>query len=91
MLEPSVELRIVAPVLDHAARMGHCGPIAGEERADLGKAEAAHDMSEIHRYLPGEGRPWRASRRGPQRAGVHLEHRRDGGIDDRPELRPDPA
>src|SRR3990170_387698 len=86
MLEPSIQFRIVAPVLNHAAGMRHCRPVAGEQRADLGKAEAADDMSEVHPHLAGEGRPWRASRRGRQLADVHLEHRRHGGIDYRPEL-----
>ena len=84
MLEPAVQLRIVAPVLDHAAGMRDCGPIAGEESADLGKTEPADDMSEIHRDLAGERRSWRASRRCPQIMDVYLEHRRDGGVDDLP-------
>jgi hypothetical protein len=45
MLEPSIQFRIIAPVLDHAAGMRHRRPVAGEQRADFGKAEAADDMS----------------------------------------------
>jgi hypothetical protein len=31
--------------------------VAGEERSDLGEAEPAAHMGEIHGHLAGEGRP----------------------------------
>ena len=61
-------------------------PVAGEQCADLGEAQAADDMREIHRHLAGEGRAGRASRRCSKIAEVHVEHGRDGGIDHVPEL-----
>jgi hypothetical protein len=62
------------------------GPVAREQRADLGQAETADDMREIHRHLAGERRSCRAPRGCPEVVHIHLEHRRDGGIDHAPEL-----
>jgi len=82
MLEPPVEIGIIALILDDSAGMRHSRPIAGKERADLGKAEPADDVSQIHRHLAREGRARRAPRRCPQIVNVNLEHRCDGRIDD---------
>lgn len=54
MLEPAVELGIVPPVFDELAGVGDGGPVAVKQNADLGQAEAADDMSEIHGDLARE-------------------------------------
>ena len=45
-------------------------------------------MGEIHRHLAGEGGAWRTSRRRAQIGDLHSEHRRHGGIDCLPQLKP---
>jgi hypothetical protein len=70
-----------------AARMRRCRPVAGEECAILGEAQAAHHMSEIHRHLSGERGPRRAARGRLKIAHVHVKHRRNCGIDHLSELR----
>jgi hypothetical protein len=57
VIESPVELGIVAPVLDHATGVSDGRAVAGEERSDLGEAEPAAHMGEIHGHLAGEGRP----------------------------------
>jgi hypothetical protein len=81
MFEPSIELRIVAPILDHPAGMGDSGPIAREQGADLGKGQPADNVREIHRDLPRKGSARRPSQTATKSVEIDLEHRRDQGID----------
>jgi hypothetical protein len=84
MVEPAVEFRIIAPILDHAACVRDRRPVSREQRAHLGEAQPANHMGEIHRHLPRERGAWRASRSRFQVVHVHFEHGCDGGVDDLP-------
>ena len=64
MVEPVVEIRVVAPVLHQTASMSDGGAIALEKVTDLGQTHPAADMGEIHRHLSRE----RGSRRAPRPA-----------------------
>jgi len=72
-IEGAIEPRVVASVLDHAARMGDGGAIALEQIADLGERKLASNMRQIHRGLAGECDPRRASARLPQSRGRNHE------------------
>jgi len=61
VFEPTIEVRIVTPVFDDSAGMGHGGAVAFEEPADLGQGNPASDMRQIHGNLTGERRLRRAS------------------------------
>ena len=54
MVEPVVEIWIVAFVLDQTAGVSDGGAVPLEKAADLGEAHSASDMGEIHRQLPGK-------------------------------------
>jgi hypothetical protein len=84
MLEPAVELGIVAPVLDHATSVRDRGAVAGEQSADFGETQATDDVRQIHGHLPGERGTRRTARRRLQIADVDLEHSPDGRVDDLP-------
>jgi hypothetical protein len=54
MVEPVVEIRVVAPVLHQTASMSDGGAVALEKVTDLGEAHPAADMGEIHGHLSGK-------------------------------------
>ena len=75
MVEPVVEIGIVAFVLDQTASMSDGGAVTLEKAADLGQAHPAADMGEIHCHLPGKCRPGGASRRCAKFLDADLKYR----------------
>ena len=86
MVEPVIEIRVVAPVLDQTAGMRDGGAIALEKVTDLGEAHPTADMGEIHRDLPGK----RGSHRTPRPAAHILDSNLEHGSDCRFDRPPDP-
>ena len=84
MVEPVVEIRVVAPVLDQTAGMRDGGAIALEKVTDLGEAHPTADMGEIHRDLPRKRGSRRAPRPAAQILDSNLEHG-GAGISRKPE------
>jgi hypothetical protein len=82
MVEPVVEIRVVAPFFHQTASMSDGGAIALEKVTDLGEAHPAADVGEIHRDLSGK--------RGSRRAADPRYQSRTRGSDCRLDRPPDP-
>ena len=80
-LDGEIEVRIIAAILDGAACMTDSGAVTAVSAADLGQANSAHDVGEIHRDLSCVSHLGQAPRGREESRDFNRVNLRDDGLD----------